>query len=339
MALLVGPCGGAVTPLLKEVHTVDRDDKPSELSIELDDGSTYSIECESYAHESGKITGTSLDVPVIRFSCGQPAGRKGIAVWLFGGPFAKLDEDGLLPEQLLLLELGYDLVVPLYPGSAERKYKVVGGSLTPDFQQAFDELAQVIAAVQQTGPLVLVGESFGAILALSSSKHLRSDDTLILVEPLLVSLKDAMVISGDPAALVLADRNRKKAGALDLPEGANVSINNRRDPNSIKLAERSDKASDFDEVALLHSYMKDWLYTSPLANFSNPNGAKVLVLAGDLDPVAKKDDIDKLVQLAGSNASTIVLRGQGHGGVRSLQEIDLLRTYLLSDDGAVPSQD
>lgn len=333
LALLVGSCAGIASPLLKEVHALDRDDKPLELVSELDDGSEYSVGCTNYISETGKITGASLDVPVMRFSCGRSEGSRGNAIWIYGGPFARFGES-LLPEQMLLLELGYDLIVPFYPGSADRKYRVVAGAITPDLQQAFEEVAQLITVLQNVGPVVLAGESFGAILALTSNSRLRSEDRLLLAGPMLVSYRDALVFGGVPASRVLAVHGKSKEVALTFPEGVDISIANQADQNRKTGDGRPIEASTPDEVALIVSFMQDWLYTSPLANFSNPNGAKVLVLAGELDPFATKGDVDRLVQIAGPNATAILLSGQGHGGVRSLKEIDLLRRYLLTADGA-----
>lgn len=328
-----GSCSGAAGLALNEAQVVERDDDASHLEVELEDGSTFSVECASYLYESGKIAGTSLDVPVFRLRCGRPQRNSGTAIWVFGGPFAKFG-DGLLPEQVLLLELGYDLIVPMYPGSAERKYQVVDGRITPGLQTAFAELSELIAASQRLGHVLLVGESFGALLALQSAKLLRSEDRLMLAGPMLVTFRDAMAINGDPASRILDAQKKENDLALHLKEGTSFSIGNRSDPAHVDKPGVTNKASTRDEVAIAVNFMQDWLHTRPVTNFENPNGAQVLILAGDRDPFVKKEYIDELTDVAGPNVATILLPGQEHGGVRTLQEIELLRNYLLPDKKA-----
>ncbi len=335
--MLVGACGGRAGLALNETKVVERDETSTHLEIELEDDSTFSIACTSYLHESGKVAGTSLEVPAFRIVCDRPQRTRGTAIWIFGGPFAKFG-DGLLPEQALLLELGYDLIVPLYPGSAERQYKVLDGRIVPGIQVAMEELRELIAASQKHGPVLLAGESFGALFALQSAKLLRSEDRLMLVGPMLVTFQDAMAIGGVPASRILEAQKQKNDLSLHLKEGTRFSVSNLGDPAHVDKPGLTNKASARDEVAIIVNFMQDWLHTSPIANFENPNGAAVLILAGDHDPFVKKEKIDELTDVARPNVTTILLPGQEHGGVRTLQEIELLRNYLLRDNQTSPEK-
>ncbi len=325
-------CGTMGRLSLVDIELLEEKSDSSRLEVDLDDGSTFAIECAGYFRESGKVITTSADVPVVRIGCGRVQANRGTAIWLIGGPFSKIDDD-LLPEQLLLLELGYDLVLPMYPGTAERKYQVVAGKIDPDLRQGFTELGELIKEAKSHGPVLLVGESFGALFALHTAKLLRFEDQLILLGPMVVSLRDAMAAAGDPALPALEAAMQDCGEALSLADGTRLAIANDWEPSMApETGINSVHANTARELAVLVSFFGDWLVTSPLVDFENPNGARVLVIAGERDPLIGEEILAGLSSAAGSKFTRVMLSGQGHGGVRSLQEIETLRNYLLSED-------
>lgn len=98
---------------------------------ELADGSTFVFDCDRYVSERGVIADGNQPALVVRTVC-EKAGRhrRGTVVYLHGGPWAAAPER---PTQELsaLLSLGYELIVPLYPGSSDRQLHVEPTKVTP----------------------------------------------------------------------------------------------------------------------------------------------------------------------------------------------------------------
>ncbi len=145
--------------------------------------------------------------------------------------------------------------------------------------------------------------------------------------------RDTMAAVGDPALPGLEAAMQRRGHLPSLADGTRLAIANHWEPSMACQSQvESAEVNTPQELAVLVSFFGDWLVTSPLVNFENPSGARVLILAGDRDPVISKEHLDELVAAAGPNVTSIILPGQEHGGVRTLQEVELLRNYLLRDD-------
>jgi pimeloyl-ACP methyl ester carboxylesterase len=106
-----------------------------------------------------------------------------LVIWIHGGPWAWASKD-LVLEQLAFLDAGYDLFIPLYPGSSDRPIKFEGTQMVPDVVDALREVEAALGWGRRRYELVdVAGESFGAFLAASLAPKLGAKGSLYLMSP------------------------------------------------------------------------------------------------------------------------------------------------------------
>jgi pimeloyl-ACP methyl ester carboxylesterase len=285
--------------------TVFAYDEPSTTTVRLFDGSSFTFACERYVSERGIIADRGRPALVVRTRC-ESADRPqaGTAIYLHGGPFTKFDGK-LRAEQAALLDLGYEVVTPLYVSSGDRELSVkvddkrplIGGRVVPDMNDAIAELAAVVRAAQRAeGRVILYGESYGGFLAAALADRLRPSDKLVLHGPMLNSFGELMRMTGGPIRL-----NDFMPQHLSLDQ---------QDELSRKIFTRFYGAwADRDVVSLLAS--------RPPHN--------MLVVYGEND---EKMGIEHLPALLALGARPLPLRGAGHEGFRSRSDLDRLIAEL-----------
>lgn len=117
-------------------------------------------------------------------SCRKESGNnRKIVIWLHGGPWHSASKN-LTLEQLAFMDGGYDLFIPHYPGSTERRVTFEGAVMVPDVVNALSELKGAFAWSRKRYERVDVfGESFGAFLAASLAPELGEKNSLFLHNP------------------------------------------------------------------------------------------------------------------------------------------------------------
>lgn len=106
-----------------------------------------------------------------------------IVLWVHGGPWTAASTS-LSLEQLAFMDAGYDLFIPFYPGSTERRVTFEGPVMVPDVVDALRELKAAFEWSRKRYDRVDVhGESFGAYLAASLAPKLREEESLFLHNP------------------------------------------------------------------------------------------------------------------------------------------------------------
>ncbi|MEA3051282.1 MAG: hypothetical protein QOG72_185 [Sphingomonadales bacterium] len=155
-----------------------------EYKISLPNGEQVSTSCRTYQFREILVTYDSANAIGFHISCRKKAaGNRRLAIWIHGGPWAYASKD-LVLEQLAFLDAGYDLFIPLYPGSSDREVTYDGPNMVPDVVDALLELKAALRWGRKRYRLVdVVGESFGAYLAASLAPELDNKGSLFLMSP------------------------------------------------------------------------------------------------------------------------------------------------------------
>ncbi len=285
---------------------------PSSTTIKFPDGATFVFECDRYVSEKGVIADGDRPALVIRRTCersGRP--RRGTVVWLHGGPFMRAAE-AATGEQAVLLSSGYDLIVPLYPGSAERDLEVSPRGVTPTFDDAIAETEVAVRAGQRSGGrVVLVGDSFGSLIAAAASRLLGEGDRLILSRPMLRSYH----------ALLPPDGNR-----LAGPIGINGKI-------------VTDKTLE-EQSALMNEtferFAGPWLDRDVISILKPSPPRNLLVIYREKDPKGSPERMPELLSLGGGRYRTLPLPGDSHDEIDTRPLLDRFIREVDSWDGVEP---
>jgi acetyl esterase/lipase len=122
--------------------------------------------------------------PGFHVSCQKGYGKnRKIVLWIHGGPWIAASRN-LSLEQLAFMDAGYDLFIPFYPGSPERRVTFEGPVMVPDIVDAFTELKAAFGwARKRYEGVDALGESFGAFLAVSLAPELGENNSLFLHNP------------------------------------------------------------------------------------------------------------------------------------------------------------
>lgn len=310
-AVAAGPGPGAAKEeaMFLKLGTVFAHEEPSETTARFADGSSFSFACERYVSERGIVAHRGRPALVVRTRC-QSADRAaaGTAVWLHGGPFSKFDE---IPraEQAALLDLGYEVVTPLYVSSGDRELSVevndqlplMRGRVVPDMDDAIAEVAAVVRAAQRAeGRVILYGESYGGFLAAAVAGRLRSSDKLVLHGPMLNSFGQLM---------------RAAPKLIGGPIRLNDVI-----PEHLSLDEQNDL---FRKI--LVRFYGDWGDRDVVSLLAPRPPRNMLVVYGEQD---EKMGIEHLPALLALGGRPLLFRGAGHEGVRSRADLDRLIAEL-----------
>lgn len=190
-----------------------------EYKLGLTDGSEVAISCDRFTWQKVVVAveGRSALGHHIRCVRGAADPRK-LAIWIHGGPWASAASD-LVLEQMAFLESGYDLFVPLYPGSSDRPLRIEGERMVPDVLDAMAELRNALDWGREYYDRVdVVGESFGGFLAASLAPAIARRGSLYLVNPSLggerylldfyARTREVPLINGAPAAAGEAETTR-----------------------------------------------------------------------------------------------------------------------------------
>jgi acetyl esterase/lipase len=286
-----------------KLGTVFAYEEPSETTKRFPDGSAFTLACDRYVSERGIIAHRGRPVPVVRTRC-ESADRSpaGTAIWLHGGPFAKFDEQPHA-NQAALLSLGYELVTPLYPSSADRELQVTPDRVAPDMGDAVAEVIAVVQAVQRSpGRVILCGDSYGALLAAAAAGHLRSSDKLVLFGPMLISMGQSIRSTPDYLAAPLAFSGKN--------------------PDNLSMDEQNDFARK-----MLRQFYGPWLDRDVTSILATDRPKNMLVVYGEKDEVIELDLMPPLLALGGRS---LVFLGLGHQVAESRSDIDRLVAELKS---------
>lgn len=164
--------------------SVDDHKRNFDLEIVWPEGRKIGTFCKDYTFKQILVWNDLLGSAGFHISClkGRRANRK-LVIWLHGGPWVHA-KSGLVPEQVAFLDAGYDLFIPLYPGSADRPIKFEGPVMVPDVVDALAELKAAFGWGRKHYKRVdVAGESFGAFLAASLASELGEKNSLILINP------------------------------------------------------------------------------------------------------------------------------------------------------------
>jgi acetyl esterase/lipase len=302
-ALAAAPGTGAAKDeaMFLKLGTVFAYEEPSETTKRFADGSSFTFACDRYVSERGIIAHRGRPVPVVRTRC-ELANRAaaGTAIWLHGGPFAKFDEQPHA-NQAALLSLGYELVTPLYPSSADRELQVTPDRVAPDMDGAVAEVIAVVQAVQRSpGRVILCGDSYGALLAAAAAGHLRPSDKLVLFGPMLISVGQSIRSTPNflAAPLTFSGKN----------------------PDDLSMDEQNDFARK-----MLQRFYGPWIDRDVTSILATDRPRDMLVVYGDKDEVIGLDLMPPLLALGGRS---LVLRSLGHQVTASGSDIDRLIAEL-----------
>lgn len=293
-----------------KLNDIFRYEDHSRTKAEFVDGSSFTFECDRYVSERGVIADGDRPALVVRTACeseGRP--RRGTAVWLHGGPFGFAPETAT-PEQAVLLSRGYDVIMPLYPGSAERSLWVSPDGVTPSFEDAIAETEVAVRFAQRGGGrVVLVGESFGSILAAATARALREDDRLLLALPMLRSYR-----------------------ALVPPEGNRVT-----GPIVIDGKPVTDKSLD-EQSALANETIERfagiWLDRDVISILKPNPPRNLLVIYREKDPKSSVERMPELLSLGQHRYSALALPGDSHDLIDSKPVLDrFVREVESWDEG------
>lgn len=292
-----------------KLGTVFAHERPSESTARFADGSSFTFSCERYVSERGIIAHRGRPALVVRTRCesvDRPAA--GTAIWLHGGPFAMYNKTPRA-EQAALLDLGYEVVTPLYISSGERELSIevnqelpfARGRVVPDMDDAIAEVAAVVRAAQRAeGRVILYGESYGGFLAAAVAGQLRPSDKLVLHGPMLKSFGQIM---------------RASPKLIGGPIRLNDVI-----PEHLSLAEQNDL---FREI--LTRFYGAWGDRDVVSLLSARPHPDMLVVYGERD---EKMGIEHLRALLALGGRSLVLRGAGHDGIATRADLDRLIAEL-----------
>jgi pimeloyl-ACP methyl ester carboxylesterase len=316
VALLIGavPCIPALAGkgMFLKLHDVFNYEDHSITTAEFADGSTFTFECDRYVAERGVIADSDRPALVVRMICeSQGRARRGTVVWLHGGPFGSAPETATA-EQAALLSRGYDLIMPIYPGSSARSFYVTPRRITPDFDDAIAETEVAVRVAQRGGGrVVLVGESFGSILAAAASRLLREDDRFVLSRPMLRSYN-----------------------ALVPPEGNQVT-----GPIVIDGVPVTDKPLG-EQSALMNEtferFAGPWLDRDVISILKPNPPRNLFVVYREKDPNSSVERMPELLSLGGNRYRTLPLPGETHDDIDSRALLDRFIHEVESWDKLAP---
>lgn len=277
--------------------------EPSETKLEfVKDGSSFTLACDRSVATRGAVSLGSQAAYVVHIRCesaGRP--RAGTAVWVHGGPFRPYDEE-LGPEQAALLSLGYDLLIPLYPGSSDRELGF-GVDFTPMTMN--DAIAEITTAVRwaqkRDRRVLLMGESFGALLAGAAASTLRRSDRLILENPLLLSPRQRSPLPNEPGEPPMATAVFK---GDDIMKGLSTEQQN-------ELI-----------IKTYHAFMADWLDRDLISILRDRPPHRMFVIYGDRDSRIGLERMPELLGLGGRRYPALVLKDSDHAALGTRAELD-----------------
>jgi pimeloyl-ACP methyl ester carboxylesterase len=277
--------------------------EPSETKLEfVKDGSSFTLACDRSLATRGAVAIGSRAAFVIKVSCesaGRP--RAGTAVWVHGGPFRPYDEE-IGPEQAALLSLGYDLLVPLYPGSSDREFGFGDDILPLTMNDAVEEITTTVRWAQKRDRRVLlVGESFGALLAGAAASTLRRSDRLILENPMLLSPRQRTPLpkgAGEPPMATMVVKG------VDLMNGLSAEQQN-------ELI-----------VKTYNVFMADWLDRDLISILRGRPPHRMFVIYGDSDSRIGLERMPELLTLGERRYPALVLKDSNHAALGTRAELD-----------------
>jgi pimeloyl-ACP methyl ester carboxylesterase len=283
----------------------------STSKAEFPDGSTFEFDCDRFVSERGVISHRDRPALVVRVVCecsGRP--RRGTVVWLYGGPFHPIPET-VTAEQGALLSLGYDLIIPVYPGSAGRQLDVTPLGVTPNFDDAIAETEVAVRVAQREGGrVVLVGDSFGSLLAAAAAKSLRRQDRLVLSRLML-----------------------KSYHALLPPEGNQVAA-----PIAIDGVVATDKSLEEQSALANETFDRfggPWLDRDVISILKPKPPRNLLVIYRERDPKSSVERMPELLALGAGRYRTLQLPGAEHEEVDTRPLLDrFIREVESWDEGA-----
>lgn len=173
----------SIAPQAIIVSVVKRE-KDLEYKLRYAREGEISLTCPDFVWDKVVVSSADRGALGNLISCriGKEDNRK-IAIWVHGGPWSYAGTE-LVLEQLAFLEAGYDLFVPLYPGSSDRPTIFEGIRMVPSGADALAELNTALDWSRRNYELVdVVGESFGAFLAVSLVPRLNARESLLLINP------------------------------------------------------------------------------------------------------------------------------------------------------------
>jgi pimeloyl-ACP methyl ester carboxylesterase len=284
----------------------------SSTTVKFPDDSTFMFECDRYVSEKGVIADGNRPALVIRSSCesaGRP--RRGTVVWLHGGPFMPASETPT-GERAVLLSSGYDLILPLYPGSSDRDLDVTPHGVTPTFEDGIAETEVAVRVAQRNrGRVVLVGDSFGSILAAAASRLLREEDRLILERPMLRSYH-----------------------ALLPPEGNRLTGPMNIDGNPVTDKSLEEQSAQMNEI--FERFAGPWLDRDVISILKPNPPRNLLVIYREKDPKSSVERMPELLALGGGRYRTLPLPGAEHDEIDTRPLLDEFIREVESWDSAVP---
>lgn len=292
-----------------KLDDVFRYEDPSSTKVEFPDGSTFVFECDRYVSQKGVIALGDRPALVERTVCekeGRP--RRGTVIWLHGGPGGSPDSVGK-GERAVLLSRGYDFILPLYPGSAARSLEVSPQGVNPNFEDAIAETEVAVRLAQRAGGrVVLVGDSFGSLIAAAASRVLREGDRLILERPMLRSYR-----------------------ALVPPEGNRVI-----GPIIIDGKPVTDRSLE-EQSALMNEtferFAGPWIDRDVISILKPSPPSNLLVIYREKDWKSSVERMPELLSIGGGRYRTLPLPGAEHDEIDTRPLLDLFIREIESWDG------
>jgi pimeloyl-ACP methyl ester carboxylesterase len=266
--------------------------------IRLSDEDTVSTFCVEFTFKQMLIWDDMNGASGFHVSCkkGRRNNRK-LVIWIHGGPWTYASKDMVL-EQMAFLEGGYDLFIPLYPGSADRPIRFEGSQMIPDVVDALTEIKAAFGWAEKRYKTVdVVGESFGAFLATSLVPNLGSKNSLYLHNPSL----------GGPGRLAEYYASQGE---------------------DLKIEGVPKEASQAEAKRITNAYFARLENYHPRRLLESTKGLKLKLVYGGRDRLMVPDEIKSLERLAVPVCGVDYRPDNGHEFARTRQQFETFRAMI-----------
>ncbi|HEX8239287.1 MAG TPA: alpha/beta fold hydrolase [Allosphingosinicella sp.] len=268
------------------------------LKIKFPTQGKVSIFCREYTFKQMLVWDGMNGSPGFHVSCMKHRrNNRKLVIWLHGGPWVNA-RSSLDAEQLAFVGAGYDLFIPLYPGSTDRPIKFEGSVMVPDVVDALTELKAAYGWGRKHYERVdVAGESFGAFLAASLAPELGQNNSLFLFNP------------------SLGGKSRLEEYYARRPDDALM----RGVPKEAARAEVK---------RITDAYFGRLRDYAPLRVLESTKGLKLKLIYGGRDDLMKQDEIQSLIRLAVPGCGVHYRPDNGHESGNSPEQYEAFRKLI-----------
>jgi acetyl esterase/lipase len=268
----------------------------------LQNQTSFQIFCKEYIFKQMLIWDRSNGSVGYHVSCRKSFHKnRKIVIWIHGGPWQSTSRN-LSLEQLAFVGAGYDLYIPHYPGSTERKVTFDGPVMVPDVLDALSELKSAFGWSRKRYERVEVfGESFGAFLAASLAPELGDKNALFLHNPSLGGkgrLEEIYAGLPDDGLMAAVPRERARAEVKRITDAY------------------FGRLRDYDPLRLLQS----------------TKGLKLKLIYGGRDKLMVPKEIQSLANLAVPSCGVDYRPDNGHESARTIEQYEKFRSLIRCGD-------